>query len=153
LIYRPQFKYPTPPGFRDVPHEYYMVSAGIAAGVPANSTTGLIAFALDDDADFYCRAITGDLNNGATNGFLRLVDPFGIDLFGNSQSSGAAPDNFLLIETVIGGMAGPAYILNEEIWCPRGCTWQYALRNPLGTTMPAVVPILRGVKRCRGCAV
>lgn len=146
MIYRPQFKYPTPPGYRDVPHEYYLSSAGIAAGVPANTTTGLIAFALDDDADFYCRAITGDFNNGSTNGFLRLIDPFGYDLFGDGVSN-----NFLLIETVIGGLAGPAYILNDEIWCPAGSSWQYALQNPTGTLMPAVVPILRGVKRCKGC--
>ena len=139
MIYRPQFKYPTPPGFRDVPHEYFMniFSAGVAAGATSDWTP----FALDDDADFYCRALTGDLNNGAGNYYINFRDSALRNFF----------SDLILAETVIGGLAGPAYILNEEVYFPKASHCEIQIKNPtLATVFPT--PIMRGVKRCRGCA-
>jgi hypothetical protein len=139
VIYRPQFKFETPEGYRDIPHEYYMnvFPSGIGPGV----ITDWVPFQLHDDADFYARAITGDLNNGSTNALINFMDPWDRQLF----------SNYILIETLMGGLAGPAYILNEEVWCKRGSWWRISVNNPTGGTV-TVTPVLRGVKRCKGCA-
>ena len=139
MIYRPQFKYPTPPGFRDVPHEYFMniFSAGVAAGVTSDWTP----FQLDDDADFYCRALAGDLNNGPGNYYINFRDSALRNFF----------SDLILAETVIGGMAGPAYILNEEVYFPIASHVEVQIKNPTNATV-FPTPIMRGVKRCRGCA-
>lgn len=139
MIYRPQFKYPTPAGFRDVPHEYFLniFSTGVAAGV----TTDWSPFQLDDDADFYCRALCGDLNNGSTNAYINFRDARLVNFF----------SDLLLMETVIGGMAGPAYILNEEVYFPKASHIEVQVKNPTNATI-FPTPVIRGVKRCRGCA-
>lgn len=139
-IYRPQFKYPTPPGFRDVPHAYYMnvFTAGIAAG----ATTDWIPFQMDDDADFFCRALAGDFNNGSVNALINFRDSMLKNFF----------SDLLLFETVIGGFAGPAYILNEEVYFPKASHIEIQIQNPAGGATIFPTPILRGVKRCRGCA-
>jgi hypothetical protein len=139
MIYRPQFKYPTPAGFRDVPHEYYLniFSTGVAAGVLTDWTP----FQMDDDADFYCRALCGDFNNGTTNFLINFRDSALRNFF----------SDVILAETVIGGLAGPAYILNEEVFFPKASHIEVQVQNPtLATIFPT--PVLRGVKRCRGCA-
>lgn len=140
MIYRPQFKFPTPPGFRDVPHEYFMnvFQLGVAAG----ATTDWTPFQMDDDADFYCRALAGDTNNGATNALINFRDASLRDFF----------SDLILIETVIGGMAGPAYILNEEVYFPKASIVQIKVSNPTNATI-FPTPIMRGVKRCAGCAL
>jgi len=139
VIYRPQFKFPTPVGFRDVPHEYYMniFSTGVAAGITSDWTP----FQLDDDADFYCRALCGDLNNGTTNFLINFRDSSLRNFF----------SDLILAETVIGGMAGPSYVLNEEVFFPKASHIEVQVSNPTNATIYPT-PVLRGIKRCRGCS-
>ena len=139
MIYRPQFKFPTPAGFRDVPHEYFC--AIFTAGVAAGKTSDWTPFQMDDDADFYCRALCGDLNNGAGNYLINYRDSALRNFF----------SDLILAETVIGGMAGPAYILNEEVFFPKASHVEIQIQNPGNATI-FPTPVLRGVKRCRGCS-
>ena len=140
MIYRPQFKYITPPGFRDVPHAYYcnVFTSGVAPGV----TTDWTPFQMDDDADFYHRAFAGDFNNGTTNYLVNFRDSALVNYF----------SDLLLAETVLGGFAGCAYAIAEEKYYPKASHIEIQISNPSGSTV-FPTPILRGVKRCRGCAV
>lgn len=138
MIYRPQFKYITPPGYRDVPHAYYcnVFTSGVAAGV----TTDWTPFQMDDDADFYHRAFTGDFNNGSTNFLVNFRDSALKNYF----------SDLLLAETVLGGFAGAAYVVAEEVFYPKASHIEIQISNPTNATI-FPTPILRGVKRCRGC--
>ena len=138
-VYRPQFKYPTPPGFRDVPHAYFCNI--FTAGVAANSLSDWLPFQMDDDADFYCRALTGDFNNGTLNAGINFRDAYLKNFF----------SDVILMETVIGGFAGLAYVLNEEVFFPKASHIEIQVQNFTNATI-FPTPILRGVKRCRGCA-
>lgn len=140
VIYRPQFKYSTPPGFRDVPHAYYM-NVFAVSGVLAGATSDWTPFSFDDDADFYHRAIAGDFNNGTTNFLVNFRDSELKNYF----------SDLILAETVMGGFAGPAYILNEEVYYRKASHCEIQIMNPTNATI-FPTPIFRGVKRCRGCA-
>lgn len=159
MIYRPQFAFVTPMGFRDEAFHYSFDSGNVPAlgsVIAAGQLVSDITLQLQNDAEFILRALkvtgSGSERGGLTqtavsNLALQIKDPRGEYL----SASFLPISNYLTGagEAVVGRMFVP---FESEIRCPASGFLQLFLYNP---TSGALLPpsfTLYGVKRYLECA-
>jgi hypothetical protein len=133
-MYRPQYAFGTPRGFRDETFHYSFDKTNVAAlgvQIPAGQLRNDIVLQLQNDQEFVCRGISvlgADVERGGTapsNLYLWLKDPFG-----NYLSQTYVPLSRYLTgsgRTVTGRFP---VILEPEIICPAGGMWVAYFYNP-----------------------
>ena len=150
-LYRPQYAFETPRGFRDETFHYTFDKTNVAAlGVilPTLQLRNDIILQLQNDAEFVCRAIkvvgAADERGGTpiSNLDIWLKDPFG-----NYLSQTYVPISRYLTGA---GRAVPGrlpVIVEPEVMCPAGGMWTMYLYNPTtGSINPPSITFF-GVKR------
>lgn len=154
-MYRPQFAYPTPPGARDVPYEYFFDSSTQpAVSIPVLSSYFAILFQLDKDAEFRWRGTKVGLQAVSNPLQVMWKDPNGrllSDVVTNTSGDLPFLDTTLYAQgSGFGiGFGGLAVPWDEEIVCPPGAVIESNWFNPSGSTavtVPSIVTLL-GVKR------
>ena len=150
-LYRPQYAFETPRGFRDETFHYTFDKTTIAAlGVtlPTLQLRNDIILQLQNDQEFVCRAIAvlgaADERAGSavSNLYIWLKDPFG-----NYLSQTYVPISRYLTGGGAGVIGRFPVIIEPEIICPAGGMWTMYLYNPTtGSINPPAITFF-GVKR------
>ena len=144
-LYRPQYAFETPRGFRDETFHYSFDKSTVAAlgvSIAAGALVNDIILQLQNDAEFVCRAIKVHLAAAGSNLDLWLKDPFG-----NYLSQTYIPINRAYRGAGIGVVGRLPVIIEPEIICPAGGMWTAYLYNPTtGALMPPAFTLF-GVKR------
>jgi hypothetical protein len=160
LIYRPEFAYSTPPGFRDQEFEHFYDTTSTPGFNPATGTQSVLNIPLniDTDAEFRWRGIrlkftdSDEDLSGIANIGLRWRTPEGAYL---SPSSDTSPFGFVPVylayitpkndNNVNGGMS---CIIEPEIICPAASVvWLDMFSFDLGVSGYLQFLWLTGVKR------
>jgi hypothetical protein len=130
LIYRPQFAYPTPPGFRDQEFQFFYDSSILPQLDPQIGDPNPILslpLTVDPDAPFYWRGVK--INNPLLGNYgLRFRDPFGNYLACSALNGNNSPtptsDDFVpawlayVIPSPSSLAGGMPCIHEPEICCP-----------------------------------
>ena len=146
-MYRPQFAYPTPPGYTDLDFDHYFDENTVPQlGTMATQNIWGIVLQLDDDADFIWRGIKIpciSTNNVPQSIGLQFRAPDGRYItagFVPLWLYGLQSGNSILFE-------GPGCILESEIYCPKGSAILMDLEGFLGSGATLGAITLTGVKR------
>ena len=143
-MFRPQFAYPTPAGYRDEQFHYAFDSFNtplLSGTVAAGALVSLIPLVLQTDAPFFARGIKV-ATVGGSNLKIQFKDPWG-----NYLSSAPLPINLYVNP---GGAAGPGFspvVIEPEIQCPAGGIFWVWLQNTSGAPVAAPAISFYGVKR------
>lgn len=159
MIYRPQFAFSTPPGFRDEAFHYSFDSTNVpalGATIPSGGLVANLTFQMQNDAEFILRSIKvtgsgserGGLTQTAVSDLaLQIKDPFGQYL-----SASFLPISCYLTgggEAIVGRMFIP---FESEIRCPRSGFFEVFLYNPTAGGLLPPSFTFYGVKRYQECA-
>jgi hypothetical protein len=151
-LYRPQYAFETPRGFRDETFHYSFDKTNVAAlGVllPTLQLRNDIILQFQNDQEFVCRAIrvlgaVTEQGGGTpvSNLYIWLKDPFG-----NYLSQTYVPISRYLTGAGAGIIGRLPVIIEPEIICPAGGMWAMYLYNPTtGSLLPPSITFF-GVKR------
>jgi hypothetical protein len=159
MIYRPQFAFVTPRGFRDEQFHYSFDSTNVAAlGSPiaAGQLVENIPLQMQNDAEFILRAVKVQGSGSEREGFTSTAVPNLAIQFKNPYSDFLSA-TFLPLSTCFTG-AGEAVVgrvfvpLESEIICPRSGFLQVNLYNPTAGSLLPPAFTFYGVKRYQECA-
>jgi hypothetical protein len=149
-VYRPQFAYDTPKGFRDEQFHYTffgfntpMLVANIAAGAILSN----IPLVLQTDAPFLWRGVkVSPASSAFANPQLNMQFK---DAWGNYLSNKLVPAALYMppVNANVGGFA--VVPLEPEVRCPAGGIIWLWLQNPTGSPVAPPQISLYGVKRYR----
>jgi len=150
-MYRPQFVYlGSPANTRDFRCTYsfdFSNVAAFASAIPANNAySNPIRLPLDQDADFFLRAI--QIQETAL--FIGLLDPFNNQLIdplvpGNPPT--LLPDLWAVVQN------SELVVLESDNWgiyCPAGSQFTVYVQNPTAAPIAAPIISLHGIKRYCG---
>ena len=147
-MYRPQWAYKTPDGYRDEPWAQCLSASAVPAlgTIGGNAITPVFMVNFDRDADVWILGIAIDAGSNFRSigvqftdayGYLLSDDFVGVDLY--AKPLGQNPDR--------GG--GWVRTFNPPHLVPAGGTWQLAIKNFDNTTGSIPDMELRGFKRFR----
>lgn len=136
-VYRAQWTYVTPPGYRDEIFEQPFFWQLVANGQLYRD----LPIQLDDDADFIIRKIEFDgTPGGGGSSLVRFRDAFGNPLTTGYDNNGfLLPNGLILAMGFLGALSLP---LESEIWCPAGSVLLVDLQpSTNGTISGLTIPL------------